>query len=655
MPFNNKKFQRQVSEIFIHISGKGHQQLNTEKSSLTSCSSEIKETKIFGHYTKNKIKRPRCLLRLSLVPFKQMTKENIEIRQLVQRGFVLIMSICQLKYADTFQTESWYFLNGSVLYCSLYICLHKIDAIFPETDVFIFLRRIYYALEYIHQNGFIHGNITSHAIQIMDTYSVKLSYFEYVHVKEKAVKWTTGDSWRWMSPETLLRKQSSLKSDVFSFCCVCLEYFSNCLPWDKRSQLFVKKHYINGNSFPQEKFSVPTEIKECFSNGLATKKHQRKFNIHQLETVMKSRANRTFEANMNNVQIKLNYPNVLKSRYSNQVELTRQQLKLMKTPSKSIHTKNFAILNRKSCDGNTSNNSNKTGFNRIQTDSVKFLIKYFENRSIPNTNSTYFNSKNLRRRTLSSCNHSATMNSPENLQVSKATLIMESPSDNVYISNRTNQKTPSQNLTSLEELQTPKNTLPGILNAKISHSDIVDQAIRINNLVYLRRQSCVSQKLTFKNSSPENSLFSEYSATDCNFVTASTEHFDIERGFLGNQMSTDSSIRRKSFPIYSSTSKTHYPRLNQDYNRNLNFKFSHSFAKISPEQRPETSKIQKTETNQKTCAVKNYVKSQVNRWESSPREHSIKSQGINLKSNFNYARDKDIHLKIDGWENKTKI
>ncbi|XP_029644892.1 uncharacterized protein LOC115218991 [Octopus sinensis] len=647
MPFNKEKFQRKVSEIFIHISGKGNQQLTTEKSNLTSCSSEIKETKIFGYYTENQMKRPRCLRRLTLVPFKQMTKENIEIRQLVQQGFVLIMSICQLKYADTLQTESWYFLNGSILYCSLYICLHKIDATFSETDIFIFLRRIYYALEYLHQNGFIHRNITSHAIRIMDTYSVKLSKFEYMHVKETEVNWTTDDSWRWMSPETLLRKQSSLKSDIFSFCCVCLEYFSNCLPWDKRSQLFVKKHYINGNSFPQDDFSVPTEIKECFSNGLATKKHKRKFNIHQLETVMKSRANCTFEAN-------LNYPNVSKSRYSNQIELNQQQLKL-KTPSKSIPTKNFAVLkNRQSCDGNASNNSNKTGFNRIQTDSVKFLIKYFENRSTPNANSRYFNSKNLRRRTLSSCNHSATMNSPEKLQVSRATLIMESPSDNVYISNRTNQKTQSQNLTSLEELQTPKNTLPGILNAKISHSDIGDQTKRMNSLVYLRRQSCVSQKLSFKNSSPENS-FSEYPATDCNFVTASTEHFDAERGFFVSKTSTASSIRRKSFPLYSSASKTHYPRLNKDYNRNLNFKYSHSFDEIISEQRPGTGKIQKTETNRKTCASKDFVKSQVTKWENHPREHLIKSQGINLKLDFKYAIDKDIHFKINRWENTMKI
>lgn len=476
----------------------------------------------------------------------------------------------------------------------------------------------------------------------MDTYNVKLSKFEHMHFKEMEPKWPTGDSWRWMSPETLLRKESGVKSDIFSFCCVGLEYFSNCLPWDKSSLVFVKKHYINGNSFPQDNFPVPTEIKECFSDGLATKKPQRKLSIHQFVTVMKSRSNRTFEAHLNNHQMKLNHLMVSNSFYSNQIELNKQQLNLMKTPFKSLNTKNFAVLkNRNSCNGNVSNNNNKTGFNRFRADSVKFLIKYFENRSTLNINS------NLHRRTVSSCNYSATMNSPENLQVSKALLFMKSPSDAIYISNRRNQKT-LQNLTSLEELQTPKNTSKGILNAKICFPDIGDQAKRMNNLVYLRRQSCAS-RLSFKNS-PEDSSFSECSATNSNFVIASTDHF--EREFFENKMSTASSSRRKSFPLYSSISQTRCPRLNQDYNRNLNFKFSDSFYKIGSEQKPGTSKIQKTEPSQKTRAVKDYVKSQVNKWEN-PRENLIKPMA-NLKFDQKYKIGKNIHMKINRWEDKMK-
>ncbi|GAB1597878.1 uncharacterized protein LOC115218991 [Argonauta hians] len=618
---NSSPVQKKVSKIFIRLSGYEGQKDHSRLPRSTLCSLQNKVTKDFTltkpsrNYTESQIKQPQGQYgqyHQRVTVTIEHVAESSKMRRLVGQGFLLIMSTCRVKYAETFQTENWHFANGSVLYSSLYICLHRVGMIFSEMNKFLMLRRIYHALKYIHENNVIHGNISSHAIQVMDTNTVKLGNFEYMRVKgTRETKWPAVDFWRWMSPETLQKKQSVLESDIFSFCSVCLEYFSNCLPWAKRSRLFVENHYTKGNIFPMDTVSAPKEIKECFSDSLAIKKHQRRFNFHYFESIMISRSKNMSKHNLKNFSVRSKTEMVC----SNQTgESNVQQLTPLRTSTKRINLSFSRTTEFEKSENCKSFDRTESEFKDIRmttatSDSVRFLIKYFEDRFSPYK--SVFNSRRVHRRTSSSRRYSAIKNSPEN-KVSKARLFLRTPEP--MRCNSVGKKSSLQDLY-FQDTQLSGSTSSVCGNLKSCNSDV---KIRTKRMIFerFRQQGFESKKLSNK-SLAEKSQCLDHLVTNNEFVSVPAER-NLESNLLGNDIRIDESSRRQSYPVYSSTSKMLYLKPSEDCRRKLNIKFSDSSVK--------TSSVVKLNTIQRKHPFKDYVKCQVNKWEKPMRERLVKSE-----------------------------
>ncbi|NXC21394.1 TEX14 kinase, partial [Corythaeola cristata] len=158
---------------------------------------------------------------------------------------------------------------------SLYSILHERRTEFPvlrmETILYVLLQ-ISDALRFLHSRGFIHRSVTSYAIQIVSSGEAKLCNLEYM-IESKDCGGHSDltripvpvQLYKWCSPEVILEKVVTVKSDIYSFCTVMQEALTGIsigLGFSQRPAVFADVNICLASAFSYQKRTQELQGKE---------------------------------------------------------------------------------------------------------------------------------------------------------------------------------------------------------------------------------------------------------------------------------------------------------------------------------------------------------------------------------------------------------
>nr|XP_047930081.1 inactive serine/threonine-protein kinase TEX14 isoform X3 [Anser cygnoides] len=203
-----------------------------------------------------------------------------------------LMSVCLS--SDLEKTRLVY---ERVNFGSLYSILHERRTEFPvlrmETILHVLLQ-INDALRFLHSRGFIHRSITSHAIQIVSSGEAKLCNMEYMIESKDSGEHSDltripvpVQLFKWCSPEVILEKTVTVKSDIYSFCTVMQEALTETLPWTGVEDSVIKQLIISGQQLEAD-VRLPIPYYGVVKSGLEPKQKNRSMNLQDIQYILKN-------------------------------------------------------------------------------------------------------------------------------------------------------------------------------------------------------------------------------------------------------------------------------------------------------------------------------------------------------------------------------
>ncbi|NXB05108.1 TEX14 kinase, partial [Cnemophilus loriae] len=203
-----------------------------------------------------------------------------------------LMSVCLS--SDLEKTRLVY---ERVHFGSLYSILHERRAEFPvlqtETILHILLQ-IIDALRFLHSRGFIHRSLSSYAIQIVSSGEAKLCNLEYMIESKDSGEHSDltripvpVQLFRWCSPEIILEKPGTVKSDVYSFCAVLQEALTESPPWKGVEDSAVKELILSGEQLEAD-VRLPLLYYDIAKSGLEPKQRNRSMKLQDIQYILKN-------------------------------------------------------------------------------------------------------------------------------------------------------------------------------------------------------------------------------------------------------------------------------------------------------------------------------------------------------------------------------
>ncbi|KYO32249.1 inactive serine/threonine-protein kinase TEX14 isoform C [Alligator mississippiensis] len=184
-----------------------------------------------------------------------------------------------------------------VSFGSLYSILHERRSEFPvlymETIVFLLLQ-INDALRFLHARGFVHRSLTSYAVQIVSAGEAKLTNLEYTleskeggeHIDLTRVA-VPAQLYRWCSPEVILQKAATVKSDIYSFCTVMQEALTETLPWSGQEDSFIKELIVS-RQYLNTDVRLPKPYYDIVKTGLEAKQKDRSISLQDIRYTLQN-------------------------------------------------------------------------------------------------------------------------------------------------------------------------------------------------------------------------------------------------------------------------------------------------------------------------------------------------------------------------------
>ncbi|NXL12180.1 TEX14 kinase, partial [Mesembrinibis cayennensis] len=203
-----------------------------------------------------------------------------------------LMSVCLS--SDLEKTRLVY---ERVNFGSLYSILHERRTEFPvlhmETILHVLLQ-INDALRFLHSRGFIHRSVTSYAIQIVSSGEAKLCNLEYMIESKDGGEHSDltripvpVQLYKWCSPEVILEKAVTVKSDVYSFCTVVQEALTETPPWKGLEDSVIKQLIISGQQLEAD-VRLPMPYYGIVKSGLEPKQKNRSMNLQDIQYILKN-------------------------------------------------------------------------------------------------------------------------------------------------------------------------------------------------------------------------------------------------------------------------------------------------------------------------------------------------------------------------------
>ncbi|KAM8991252.1 inactive serine/threonine-protein kinase TEX14 isoform 1-T1 [Ara ararauna] len=180
---------------------------------------------------------------------------------------------------------------------SLYSILHERRTEFPVLHMEIILHvllQIIDALRFLHSRGFIHRSVTSYAIQIVSSGEAKLCNLEYMIESKDGGEHSDltripvpVQLYKWCSPEVILEKVVTVKSDVYSFCAVVQEALTETPPWKGCEDSVIKQLIISGQQLEAD-VRLPVPYYDIVKSGLEPKQKNRSMNLQDIQYILKN-------------------------------------------------------------------------------------------------------------------------------------------------------------------------------------------------------------------------------------------------------------------------------------------------------------------------------------------------------------------------------
>ncbi|NWX43361.1 TEX14 kinase, partial [Steatornis caripensis] len=180
---------------------------------------------------------------------------------------------------------------------SLYSILHERRTEFPvlhmETILHVLLQ-INDALRFLHSRGFIHRSVTSYAIQIVSSGEAKLCNLEYMIESKDGGEHSDltripvpVQLYKWCSPEVILGKVVTVKSDIYSFCTVMQEALTETPPWKGVEGSVIKQLIISGQRLEAD-VRLPMPYYGIVKSGLEPKQKNRSMKLQDIQYILKN-------------------------------------------------------------------------------------------------------------------------------------------------------------------------------------------------------------------------------------------------------------------------------------------------------------------------------------------------------------------------------
>ncbi|XP_040982383.1 inactive serine/threonine-protein kinase TEX14 isoform X6 [Aquila chrysaetos chrysaetos] len=203
-----------------------------------------------------------------------------------------LMSVCLS--SDLEKTRLVY---ERVNFGSLYSILHERRTEFPvlhmETILHVLLQ-INDALRFLHSRGFIHRSVTSYAIQIVSSGEAKLCNLEYMIESKDGGEHSDltripvpVQLYKWCSPEVILEKVVTVKSDIYSFCTVVQEALTETPPWKGLEDSVIKQLIISGQQLEAD-VRLPMPYYGIVKSGLEPKQKNRSMKLQDIQYILKN-------------------------------------------------------------------------------------------------------------------------------------------------------------------------------------------------------------------------------------------------------------------------------------------------------------------------------------------------------------------------------
>uniref|UniRef100_A0A672UV99 Inactive serine/threonine-protein kinase TEX14 n=1 Tax=Strigops habroptila TaxID=2489341 RepID=A0A672UV99_STRHB len=180
---------------------------------------------------------------------------------------------------------------------SLYSILHERRTEFPVLHMEIILHvllQIINALRFLHSRGFIHRSVTSYAIQIVSSGEAKLCNLEYMIESKDGGEHSDltripvpVQLYKWCSPEVILEKVVTVKSDIYSFCAVVQEALTETPPWKGCEDSVIKQLIISGQQLEAD-VRLPVPYYDIVKSGLEPKQKNRSMNLQDIQYILKN-------------------------------------------------------------------------------------------------------------------------------------------------------------------------------------------------------------------------------------------------------------------------------------------------------------------------------------------------------------------------------
>ncbi|KFU86262.1 Inactive serine/threonine-protein kinase TEX14, partial [Chaetura pelagica] len=205
---------------------------------------------------------------------------------------LLLMSVCLS--SDLKKTRLVY---ERVNFGSLYSILHERRTEFSllhiETILHVLLQ-ISEALHFLHSRGFIHRSLTSYAIQIVSSGVAKLCNLEYMVESKDGGEQSDltripvpVQLYRWCSPEVILGRIVTVKSDIYSFCAVVQEALTETPPWKDVEDTLIKELIISGQQLEAD-IGLPVPYYDTLKAGLEPKQRNPSVKLQDIQYILKN-------------------------------------------------------------------------------------------------------------------------------------------------------------------------------------------------------------------------------------------------------------------------------------------------------------------------------------------------------------------------------
>ncbi|NXI56213.1 TEX14 kinase, partial [Chloroceryle aenea] len=184
-----------------------------------------------------------------------------------------------------------------VTFGSLYSILHERRTEFPvlhmETILHVLLQ-ISDALRFLHSRGFIHRSVTSYAVQIVSSGEAKLCNLEHMIESKDGGEHrdltripVPVQLYKWCSPEVILDKVVTVKSDIYSFCSVVQEALTETPPWKGLEDSVIKQLIISGQELEAD-VRLPMPYYDIIKSGLEPKQKNRTIKLQDIQYILKN-------------------------------------------------------------------------------------------------------------------------------------------------------------------------------------------------------------------------------------------------------------------------------------------------------------------------------------------------------------------------------